>query len=171
MLSAKLSAALPEGFTLRVETPEDFDFVTSLYASVREEELSVSGWSDDKKQRFIRWQSGLQRDHYRRHYPDAWFWILEQAGTAMGRLYVDLRGDELRLMEITWLTEWRNRGLGTAIIRILMDFASEQGLFVSLHVEPNNPAQSLYRRFGFQFVEDRGAYQFLHWHPPGKPDQ
>lgn len=169
MLYARLSAALPEGFSLRAETPEDFDFVTSLYASVREQELSVSGWSDAEKEKFIRWQSGLQRDHYRKHYPDAWFWIMERAGKAMGRIYVDLRGTDLRLMEVTLVPEWRNQGLGAAVIGALVDFAREQGLFVSLHVEPDNPAQRLYRRFGFKFVEDRGAYQFLNWHPSKKP--
>jgi ribosomal protein S18 acetylase RimI-like enzyme len=36
---------------------------------------------------------------------------------------------------------------------------------VTLHVEPLNPAQRLYRRLGFRLLEDRGVYHFLEWRP------
>jgi ribosomal protein S18 acetylase RimI-like enzyme len=156
-----ISQALPVGFALREETDEDFGFIALLYADSRAEELALTPWSEEEKQQFTHWQCGLQRDHYRKHYPNARFWILERFGSAVGRLYVDVGHSEIRIMDIVWLPELRGHGIGTAILQAILGFAHERSLDVSLHVEPANRAQSLYRRLGFGLAEERGVYQFL----------
>jgi ribosomal protein S18 acetylase RimI-like enzyme len=34
---------------------------------------------------------------------------------------------------------------------------------VRLHVEFNNPAMKLYRRLGFETIEDQGVYHLMEW--------
>jgi hypothetical protein len=36
---------------------------------------------------------------------------------------------------------------------------------VTIHVEANNPARSLYARLGFEMIESRGVYDFLRARP------
>ena len=68
-------------------------------------------------------------------------------------------------MDIALLPEHRNRGLGGALVRELLDEAAAAGCLVSLHVEENNPARRLYQRLGFRDVADVSFYKLMHWEP------
>jgi len=152
------------GLELRREDPEaDAAFLDHLYATTRAEELAQTGWSAAEVQRFLHDQSRLQRAHYREHYPDAAFLLILAGGDPIGRLYLDERADELRLMDIALLPEWRGGGRGSAILRALQEQSRIRGLAVTLHVEPFNPAAGLYRKLGFEVVDTRGVYQFMRW--------
>ena len=153
--------ALPAAVTLREESPADKDFLADLYAATREEELRPVAWDDAQKRAFLREQFELQWAHYRRHYPRAEWLVLQDDGVAIGRLYAETSGPEVRLMDIALVAERRNRGLGTAIMKSLLGYADELGLPVTLHVEPFNPASRLYERLGFATRETRGIYLFM----------
>ena len=92
--------------------------------------------------------------------------LLEYGGEPFGRVYLYASADEFRLMDIALLPDWRGRGIGQELLRALMRVAAAQSRRITLHVEPNNPAQRLYARLGFELVEDRGVYHFLGWTPP-----
>ncbi len=154
--------------TLRLEQDADWEFVVGLYSAVRAAELAPVGWPEQEKAAFLRSQCELQRDHYRRYYVGAQFSIIERSDRPIGRLYVQTTASEVRLMDIALLDEERGHGTGTSIIAKVLETASAKQLPVTLHVEPDNPAQRLYGRFGFRFIEDRGAYQFLGWDPPSE---
>ncbi|MCB1560036.1 MAG: GNAT family N-acetyltransferase [Xanthomonadales bacterium] len=164
-VAAALRAALPEGWRLRDEDAGDADiaFLSRLYASSREDELAAVPWSDSDKAGFLDEQFHLQRQHYRMHYAEAGFWVIECAGVPCGRVYVFESPSEYRLMDIALLPEQRGQGVGAALVGALLALAETARRSVTLHVEPNNPANRLYRRLGFNFVEDRGAYRFLRW--------
>jgi GNAT superfamily N-acetyltransferase len=72
--------------------------------------------------------------------------VIESAGAAIGRIYVDTTRVEVRLMEVTLLPEARRRGIGTLLLDALLAYADGLGLPVSLHVEPFNPAKRMYER-------------------------
>ncbi|NJN47556.1 MAG: GNAT family N-acetyltransferase [Candidatus Competibacteraceae bacterium] len=152
----RLAASLPAEVALRDETDADRDFMTQLYASTRAEELAVVSWPEAVKQRFLRSQCELQRDHYRKHYPSARFWVIERHNQPIGRLYLQQGASELRIMDIALLPEQRGRGIGNVLMTGLLAHARTLGTSVTLHVEPLNPAQRLYSRLGFRLLEDRG---------------
>ncbi|KJV06158.1 GNAT family N-acetyltransferase [Methylocucumis oryzae] len=162
LLFDRLTTDLPSGYLLRDETEQDFSFIAELYAETRREELAPVPWSELEKKQFLHWQCRLQRDHYRRYYPNARFWILEH-NNPIGRLYVDAGTVEIRIMDISLEPKSRNQGIGSLILNSIIHLATQQQCEVSLHVEPDNPAQRLYQRLGFNQVEQRGAYDFLVW--------
>jgi ribosomal protein S18 acetylase RimI-like enzyme len=153
-------------WTLRPEGANDQDFIDALYASTRWEELAPAPWPDEAKRSFLFEQARLQSDHYQRNYPGAALCIVEHAGRAVGRLYLYASPGEFRLMDIALVPERRGQGHGERMLRALMAVAAAQTRRITLHVEPNNPAQRLYARLGFGLDEDRGVYHFLAWSPP-----
>ena len=123
-------------------------------------------WDEPTKQAFLAQQFDAQDSHYRRHYPDASFQVIEVDGEPAGRLYLDRRDDEMRIIDIALLPRFRGRGIGAALLRELIDEAAAAGRRVSIHVERENRARTLYERLGFTVVADDGGVYVLMERPP-----
>ncbi|PBC01382.1 GNAT family N-acetyltransferase [Mesorhizobium sp. WSM3860] len=149
------------GLSLRPETDADIPFMTALYASTRAAELADVPWPPEGKAQFLDLQFQAQRAHYRRHYPEADWWLVERAGEAIGRLYVERWPSQHRIIDIAFLPERCGKGFGTALLNDLIDEAAAVGKAVSIHVEKNNPARRLYLRLGFVVTEDKGVYDLM----------
>jgi ribosomal protein S18 acetylase RimI-like enzyme len=135
---------------LRPARAEDQDFCYLVYASTRTEELADVPWDDATKDAFLLSQARAQDTDYRARRPDAEFLVIAVDGHDVGRLYrTELPDDELRLMDIALLPEFRGRGIGTQLIADLVAEADQRGLLLSLHVEHHNPVRRLYDRLGF----------------------
>jgi ribosomal protein S18 acetylase RimI-like enzyme len=144
---------------LRPVTDADHEFLVGVYASTRQEELDQVAWPPGARESFIRMQFRAQDVDYRRNNPDASYDVIEVDGQPAGRLYVDRRTGDLRVIDIALLPEFRGRGLGGRLLRSLLDEAAASGSKVSIHVEVHNPAARLYGRLGFVVVEEQGFYQ------------
>ena len=153
--------------TLRPARDRDREFLYRVYASTREDELAVVPWTDAQREEFLRMQFAAQDSHYHTHFPDAAYDLVLRDGQPIGRLYVDRRPDELRILDIALLSEHRGGGIGTGLMRELLDEAARTGKAVRIHVEHNNPALRLYHRLGFTRVGDTGVYYLMEWVPGG----
>ena len=129
--------------------------------------MAVTGWSDQQKEAFLQQQFQFQTQHYREHYRGASFDLILEADRPIGRIYVHRGEADIRLMDISLLPEYRHSGIGTWIIRNLLDEAARSQKPVTLHVEPYNPALRLYQRLGFRVVEERGMNMFMEWRSEG----
>jgi ribosomal protein S18 acetylase RimI-like enzyme len=152
--------------SLRLITPEDVPFLARVYASTRWDELVPTGWSDEEKAVFCRRQFDAQSAHYRQHYPEASFEIIERDGAPIGRLYVARWEKEIRIVDISLLPEARGAGIGTKLLRELQEEGRAAGKSLTIHVERFNRALQLYQRLGFQEVEDKGVYLLMRWSAP-----
>ncbi len=102
-----------------------------------------------------------QRAHYRRHYPEADWFVVERKRERIGRLYIERWPSEHRIIDIAFLPQHCGKGFGTALLQDLIDEAAAVGKAVSTHVEKNNPAYRLYLRLGFTVAEDKGVYDLM----------
>lgn len=159
------------GVRLRSVGETDAAFLEQVYRSTREEELSRTGWSEAQKAAFIAMQFHAQDRHYRQHYPVALWLIVEHHGQPVGRLYLERWESEHRIIDIALLPVARGRGLGTALLRDLLDEAAGLQRRVGIHVEKMNPAMTLYRRLGFRTVADKGVHDLLEWSAAAPGDQ
>ena len=157
------------GVTLRPMTHDDLPFLRRVYAGTRANELAQTPWGDEEKQAFLDMQFQAQHTHYQKHFPEASYQIIEQRGEPIGRLYLDRRPDELRIIDIALLPEKRGGGIGGTLMRRILDEAALVGKPVRIHVERNNPAMQLYDRLGFRKVEDQGVYWLME-RLPGRVD-
>ena len=147
----------------------DRDFLRALYASTRDWERQQTIWSDADWADFIAGQFDAQDRHYKMTYLGAAFRIIQLDGVDIGRLYVDRQDDCLRIIEFTLAPAYRGRGIGTDILRALMNEAYGGKVPVRLSVEKNNPALSLYLRHGFQVTGDLRSRVDMAWHPETGP--
>ena len=69
--TAAIRTAAPAGLRLRRITVDDLSFLAEVYASTRQEELSVVPWTDEQKAAFLRWQFDNQHQYYQQYIPAA----------------------------------------------------------------------------------------------------
>ena len=155
--------------TLRPITPGDKDFLFRVYASTREDDLALVDWSETEKAAFLQMQFEAQHTHYTEHFGQANFDLILLAGEPVGRLYLDRRDDEIRIIDIALLTEHRRQGIGSRLLKQILAEGESAGLPVRIHVERYNPALHLYYRLGFQQIGDEGVYFLMEWTPDPDP--
>lgn len=155
-----------DAVTLRPSTDADYGFMRDLYASTREEEMKHFPFDDAQKQEFLSQQFSAQFEHYRIHYPTCERNIIERSGQPIGRFWVDEWPDQIRLVDIALMPQWRGSGAGTELVRGVLERGAKAGKPVTIHVEGYNPALRLYERLGFQKVDTNGVYYLMRWTPP-----
>lgn len=154
-----MTAAPP--ITLRPITDGDLPLLERIYASTRTEELAVVPWTDAQKSEFLNMQFRAQHAEYTSRYPDASFRIIEADGTPVGRLYVHLRTEEIRIIDISLLPEHRGHGIGSFLLECLIRESESCGKPLAIHVERQNPALHLYQRLGFTPIGETGVYLLM----------
>lgn len=151
---------------LRPVKTGDEDILYRIYASTRMDEMAYVNWTEEQQTAFLRMQFNAQTTHYRNHYPNAEYQIIErEEGIPAGRLIVDRSGGSILLMDIALLPEYRNAGIGTALLKELLAEAAHKNQPVVLHVETFNPAMKLYERLGFIKTGENGIYHEMMWTP------
>ena len=149
--------------TYRPIRDDDRDFLYQIYASTRADEMQIVPWSDQEKEQFVRMQFEAQTQHYNDYYDPKQFFIIEEEGRPIGRLYLDRQPDDVCIVDITLSPELRGAGLGTILLQEVLDGAARDGISVSIHVEHFNPAMHLYQRLGFRHVDTNGVYHLMKW--------
>lgn len=149
--------------SLRPAQTQDEPFLFRVYASTRAEEMALVGWDAEQQQAFLQMQFNAQTQYYRMQYPNAESKIISRDDTPVGRLIVHRSNDEILLMDIALLPEYRNAGMGTTLIRALQSEAEKIHKPLHLHVEPFNPAMQLYKRLGFIKIDESGIYHLMEW--------
>ena len=150
-------------YTLRPVRDEDEALLLAIYASSRAEEMALVPWDAAMKDAFLRSQFSAQQTHYRSYFPQAVHDMILVDGEPVGRIYVDRRADEIRILDVTMLTESRGRGIGTRIIQELMKEADDQDQSLSIYVESFNRSLGLFQRLGFVKAEETGASWLMVW--------
>ena len=149
---------MDQAIGLRPIAADDNEFLYRVYSSTREEELGAVDWDEAEKEVFLRMQFGAQHTFYMDRFKDAAYDLTLLDGEPVGRLYVDRREDEIRIIDIALLPEHRKKGIGSSLLRAIMAEADAAGLPVRIHVERNNPALGLYHQLGFREIGDQGVY-------------
>jgi len=166
MSTDQSTAATPDNarrVTLRPAGPEDMDFLRRVYASTRAEELALTNWDEAQRAAFINHQFIAQHQYYHTEFPEAAYEIILLDGEPIGRRYVLRDGPQMRILDITLLPEHRGAGIGTALMRELMEEAAQTGRHLRIYVENFNRSQSLFARLGFVVVEEDGFLWLWEW--------
>jgi len=67
----------------------------------------------------------------------------------------------IHIINIVLLPEYRNLGIGTSLLKGLIEEAGRAGKPVRIHVEVFNPALRFYERLGFARIEEKGFHYLM----------
>ena len=151
--------------TYRAVGPDDYAFLLEVYASTRADEMALVPWNADQRQAFVRMQFAGQQEHYQNTFPTASHQIILSSGRPVGRLYIARLEQEIRIVDITLMPSERNAGIGSFLLRGLVDEAGRVGKVIRIYVENYNPSLSLFERLNFKALEQHGIHLLLEWSP------
>lgn len=156
----------PVDVSLRPVTAEDKEFLISVYAGTRAKELAQVQWEEGQKDAFVRWQFEMQQKEYETRFPDAHYDLILVDGIPAGRIWVGADDKQIRLLDIAIMEQFQNRGVGTLLLRQLMDEATRTNKVLRHMVFVlNDNAHRFYERLGFTVIEDLGGYKHMEWVP------
>jgi ribosomal protein S18 acetylase RimI-like enzyme len=145
-------------FALRAALPTDVEFEQLLYASTREDLRPLGPEVFDG---LIGMQFRAQAMSIRLDHPRAERKIVLVDDAPVGRLVVDASAAHVELIDLALLPEFRNQGVGTGVVRVVLAQADRIGRAVRLHVEKQSRAVRLFERLGFTTSGDAGMYLAL----------
>ena len=155
---------LGPGITIRPVQIGDESFLLRVYASSRAEELRQTGWTDAEKQTFVEMQFAAQIQDYSIRFPDSEQSIVLISETPAGRLWINRSDEEIRLLDIALLPEFRNTGIGTILLRHLQEEAKTSARPIHHAVYKDNmDALRFYERLGFNIIENYDTYCLMEW--------
>ena len=143
------------GVTLRPVRDDDLPFVEALYLATTEPLMKALG----------RWDRPVAQARVARslrHHPSR---ILTDGGIDIGWLQVSQKPSGFHLNQVHLLPSYRNRGIGSCLIRRVLERAQQLRQPVTLNVIQGNPAIALYRRMGFAVVNQGAELVQMRWHP------
>lgn len=153
--------SLPLRVHLRPITSGDQDFLLQVYASTREQDRALAGWSESEWLQFLQQQFDFQHEQYTWNYGNCSFDLVLVDDQPAGRLYVNRQGSEIRIVDIALLPNFRRQGVGGGLLRRLVSESDGSGNYLGLHVERNNPVLDFYQQLGFRTAADRGVYLYM----------
>ncbi|MCP4362650.1 MAG: GNAT family N-acetyltransferase [Chloroflexi bacterium] len=151
---------------LRPINDDDLSFLCRLYHTTRQKEMEqATWWTPEQKGAFLDQQFNAQHVYYMAEFPEAAFDIILRCDEPIGRLYIDRRADEIRIIDIALLPKYRNQGIGSRYMQTILAEGEQTDLPVRIHVAQHNPALRLYARLGFHKIGDTGVYFLMEWVP------
>ena len=125
--------------SFRPATAEDSAFLYDLHRAAMKQYV-VQTWG---------WDEAWQLNYFQKHFNLEECQIITFQGKDVGALSVSRRESEVFLKSIEVLPEYQNQGIGTAVIKSILEEAHHAGQPVGLQVLKVNPVRSLYERLGF----------------------
>ncbi|WP_129839074.1 GNAT family N-acetyltransferase [Streptomyces sp. RFCAC02] len=126
-------------WVFRPAAAADVEAVAELRAVVLRADLERLGRYDERRVR-QRLRDGFEPEHTR---------VIEVDGAFAGCVALRPDGDAHRLEHFYLAPAAQGRGIGTAVLRALLDRCDREGVRVRLNVLRGSPARRLYERHGF----------------------
>jgi ribosomal protein S18 acetylase RimI-like enzyme len=140
------------GFSLRPASRADED---ALYAVHR------SALRDVVARVYGAWDEAFQRRYFAERFDPGETQVVVVDGRMAGFIRTIERADELVLASIELVPEFQHRGIGTAVLRMLLGRAHRSGRTLSLRVLKSNRAKRLYERAGLRVVREGETHWYM----------
>jgi ribosomal protein S18 acetylase RimI-like enzyme len=149
---------------LRPERNDDWNFRYLLFCNSRPPEWDHVQLDPALREQLMRHQFQAQTMTYAARFPHARFDIIELTDERIGRIVVNRPGDVIHVVDQAIIPPLRNQGIGTAIMRALMQEGTESDLPVRLKVaDANDPSLRFYVNLGFVPIQEIPAYIEIEW--------
>ncbi|WP_322907882.1 GNAT family N-acetyltransferase [Paenibacillus campi] len=140
-------------------TPNDEPFLFAVYRSTKIDEFLLMNVAEEQLHMLMHMQFRAQQLSYRSQYPSACHRIIQIGNKQAGYMITYYENEQVRLVFIALLPEFRNQGYGTLVLNQLQQTAHT----VSLQVAQHNPARQWYHRQGFTECAYAPPYVTMQW--------
>jgi ribosomal protein S18 acetylase RimI-like enzyme len=140
--------------TKRPARETDTDFARSVHHQA---------YRDVSVRQFGPWDEMQQDEYFKGDWTSADFEIVLCDGIACGYMCVEDGEHVAHVRELVLLPEFQGRGIGSSLLREVMERASRRGVPVRLETFYVNRALNLYRRLGFQEIGRTETHILMEW--------
>lgn len=145
-----MASVNPADINIRPATASDEHFLKDLHDQNRLWEFAPVKKSDPELYgRIMKQQYDAHHSQYFDLYDIAKYGIIQWTNIPIGRIYVDYRDNEVRILQIGVLPDYQGKGIASIVLRGLCVDAAFRKLPVRLFVHPLNQAHRLYQELGF----------------------
>jgi len=109
------------------------------------------------------WDEQWQAQRFHDHFDPTRREIIEGDRVPVGCISVERREHCIFLSVIEIAPDYQNQGIGTRVIRSLLDEADGRGVPVELQVIKVNPARRLYEQLGFAVIGETETHYLMRW--------
>ena len=140
--------------TTRPADESDTSFAREVHHRAYREvvERQFGSWVDEQQDRF-----------FESNWAGSTFEIVVCDGRPCGYVCIEDRDDDIHVREIAVAPEYQGQGIGSAILRDVMERARTRRVPVRLGTLHKNRALGLYRKLGFQEVGRTATHVLLEW--------
>lgn len=147
---------LPPGVTLRPAEQYDRGFAAELYLDSMRRHLTALG----------RWDEARAKARFRRVFSLEQSSVLCHDGHDIGWMQISESRECVYVHQIHIIERFRNQGIGSSLIRGLLDRSKGTQKTATLNVIRGNPAIVLYLRLGFRIIDATEERLRMVWEPP-----
>lgn len=157
--------ALGSNASLRACTEADDAFVYEVFCTTWATEVAALP-NQNLARHVLRIQHIAQERRFAARYPQHQRYLVLEDGAPAGRFYVHETASMIRVVDLTLMPAYRDRGIGTRILHDLLRHAEAAGQSITLRVERRNErATMLYSSLGFDLVTVDDLDNHFEWHP------
>ncbi len=106
------------------------------------------------------WDEKVQREYHTRQWEEERPSIITYRSQPIGTIYINKNDNSIKIGQFFILPEYHNKGIGSYILRGILESADRAGITAKLTYLYNNPAASLYARMGFKIIDKKD--EFIH---------
>ena len=149
--------------TQRETIPDDEAFLFEVYLSSRGDDLTTMGWNADRIRNFLGTQYAAQQRFLKANYAQGEDRIIMLDTQPIGRIFVERNDQEIRVVDVALLPQYRNSGIGTYLIRELLTEAARLGKPFRTQVIRSSAALDLFERLGIVKIGETGSHYQMEW--------
>lgn len=117
------------------------------------------------------WDENVQRSYHSKAWQQQKPDIMTYDGKPVGTIATIESEDCIEVGQFFILPEYQNKGIGTYLLKSILEKADRLGKNVTLRFLKNNPVKSLYVRNGFRIVDTSEMLYYMERNVSGKKTQ
>ena len=128
--------------TFRQAREDDFEFLWNLHkATMKSYVDEIWGWNEE-----------FQKEYFNNRFGPINIELIIYENARIGAIEIRDRENELFVANFEILPQFQNKGIGSTILKRIINNSGNKQKFLKLQVIKVNPAKRLYKRFGFKIV-------------------
>ena len=116
------------------------------------------------------WDEDVQRDFHAKAWKQQKPDIISYDGNLIGTIATIESEDCIEIGQFFILPDYQNKGIGTHLLKSILNKAEQLGKHVTLRFLKNNPVRSLYVRNGFRVTDSDEILYYMERKPRGNND-